>query len=527
MANQIRIKRRSSSGSAGAPSSLKNGELAFNEADYNLYYGYGDDGSGNATSIPAISFGTLAAGDLIDISKVAGVSTIDVDLSELVDMTAAVDRTADELVLLDNGTQRRKLTSEIGLSVFDTDLTLADFTDDITTAYDISASSVTGGAGLVLTGTGGTNSGTDTVNFKGANGVTVSQTDVNNITITGTTYTAGTNGGLALAGTAFSIDVSNLPDLTTAAATTDEIILDDAGTAKRKALGEITLGLFDDDITTTYDLAATSVTGGSRLDVTGTGADATTTSVSIIGGTNVTVTHDSATQMTISSTNTTYSAGALLDLNGTTFDVDLSELTDLTTAMAGTDEFVILDASVQKRKAANEIPINIFNTAVATSITDVGTLVDLDVSGDSTFGGDVTLPTGDVIITSGVLQGPSTFYIDPAPFDSPQANNSPAATGTVVIRGDLQVDGTTTTVNSTVVEITDKTFNIASDASGSEIIGAGIVIGNGASDKTMLIGGGGDFTFNDGIVAVGASFTADVDLNNNDLLNAVIDGGTF
>lgn len=52
----IKIKRRSSTGAAGAPSSLKSGELAFNEnvTDKKLYYGYGDDGSGNATSIISI-----------------------------------------------------------------------------------------------------------------------------------------------------------------------------------------------------------------------------------------------------------------------------------------------------------------------------------------------------------------------------------------------------------------------------------------------------------------------------------------
>ena len=54
MANQIRIKRRAATGAAGAPSSLKNAELAFNEADNVLYYGYGDDGNGNATSIIGI-----------------------------------------------------------------------------------------------------------------------------------------------------------------------------------------------------------------------------------------------------------------------------------------------------------------------------------------------------------------------------------------------------------------------------------------------------------------------------------------
>lgn len=53
----IKIKRRASSGAAGSPSSLKSGELAFNEnaSDKKLYYGYGDDGNGTATSVIAIA----------------------------------------------------------------------------------------------------------------------------------------------------------------------------------------------------------------------------------------------------------------------------------------------------------------------------------------------------------------------------------------------------------------------------------------------------------------------------------------
>jgi hypothetical protein len=58
MANTLRIKRRPSSGSAGAPSpasSLYNGELAFNENDNILYYAYGSGVGGVATSVPAIA----------------------------------------------------------------------------------------------------------------------------------------------------------------------------------------------------------------------------------------------------------------------------------------------------------------------------------------------------------------------------------------------------------------------------------------------------------------------------------------
>lgn len=54
MANTIRIKRRSSGG-AGAPSTLENAELAFNEVDDTLYYGEGTGGAGGtATTILAI-----------------------------------------------------------------------------------------------------------------------------------------------------------------------------------------------------------------------------------------------------------------------------------------------------------------------------------------------------------------------------------------------------------------------------------------------------------------------------------------
>ena len=53
MANTIRIKRRASGGATGAPSSLANAELAYNESDAGngiLYYGYGTGGVGGSAS---------------------------------------------------------------------------------------------------------------------------------------------------------------------------------------------------------------------------------------------------------------------------------------------------------------------------------------------------------------------------------------------------------------------------------------------------------------------------------------------
>jgi hypothetical protein len=73
MPNTIRIKRRASSGGAGAPSSLANAELAFNENSNILYYGTGTGGeSGSATSVIAIA----GSGAFVSITEVRAANTV-------------------------------------------------------------------------------------------------------------------------------------------------------------------------------------------------------------------------------------------------------------------------------------------------------------------------------------------------------------------------------------------------------------------------------------------------------------------
>lgn len=62
MANTIRIKRRAAGGGAGAPTSLANAELAFNEDTDILYYGKGTGGVGGTASqiIPIAGSGAFA-----------------------------------------------------------------------------------------------------------------------------------------------------------------------------------------------------------------------------------------------------------------------------------------------------------------------------------------------------------------------------------------------------------------------------------------------------------------------------------
>ena len=103
----------------------------------------------------------------------------------------------------------------------------------------------------------------------------------------------------------------------------------------------------------------------------------------------------------------------------------------------------------------------------ATSITSV-----------SFSDGTATLNAGALsgvtnLTMSGSLVGPNQFVIDPLAQGD--------ASGSVIIRGNLQVNGTTTTINSNQVDISDISLKLASNASGVNLNGAGIELGSDAS----------------------------------------------
>lgn len=55
MSDTLRIKRRLGGGAAGAPTTLATAELAYNENDSTLYYGFGDNGSHVANNVVPIA----------------------------------------------------------------------------------------------------------------------------------------------------------------------------------------------------------------------------------------------------------------------------------------------------------------------------------------------------------------------------------------------------------------------------------------------------------------------------------------
>ena len=96
----------------------------------------------------------------------------------------------------------------------------------------------------------------------------------------------------------------------------------------------------------------------------GNGTLTMTTSTGLDGGATFTANQsgNSAFAVTLDLTEITLSAG--LDSTATGLSLDLSEFTDMTAAMLTTDEFIVLDSGAERRKAAGEIGLSIFNNDV-------------------------------------------------------------------------------------------------------------------------------------------------------------------
>jgi len=135
--------------------------------------GTGMSGGGTSGTVTLTNAGVTSnvAGALIDVDSATGAVTIAVDLSELTDGTADVHSTQDELVYLDNGSQKRKQISEIKLSAFNNDSSwAADQTAaDMATLFAAYGSGVTFGDDVTIDGDLTVSGDTVTVNVANLN----------------------------------------------------------------------------------------------------------------------------------------------------------------------------------------------------------------------------------------------------------------------------------------------------------------------------------------------------------------------
>jgi hypothetical protein len=287
MANTLRIKRRLT-GSTGAPSTLKNAELAFNEADPGtgiLYYGKGSDVNTDATNIIAIggdgAFVSLTGNQTISGTKTVtgtlalGSATLTGNTTFSNNLTVSGDLTVNGTTTTINSTT---------LNIDDKNIVLGDVTSPTDTGAD--------GGGITLKGT------TDkTFNW-------VDATDA---------WTSSEHLGLA-AGKAYYINGNSVLSATTLGSGVTGSSLTSVGTIGTGTWQGTTVG-------TGYGgTGQTTYTDGQLL--IGNTATGGLSKATLTAGTGVTITNGNGS-ITINSTGTSYTAGDGLDLVGSEFSLDI------------------------------------------------------------------------------------------------------------------------------------------------------------------------------------------------------------
>lgn len=400
MANTLRIKRRASTGSAGAPSSLENAELAYNEADNILYYGKGTGGAGgSATSIESIAgpgaYATLSTNQTISGDKTF-TGTVDLSGATLSGNTTFSNNLTVTGDLTVNGTTTTVNSTTV--SVDDKNIELG------STASPSDASA--DGGGITLKGT------TDkTFNWVDATDSWTSSEDLDlsagkHFSIDGTTVLNASSLGTGITGSS----LTSLGTITTGTWSATDIAVAHGGTGASTAAGARTnLGL--GTLATLNSVGAAQITdnsvGAAELNVSGNGSNTQFLRSDGDGSFSWVVPTDTQPNnatITISA-GTGLSGGADFTTNQSSNEtislaLDFSELTDMTGDISGSTEFILQNGSVESRKAASEIKISNFNndagylTSVSTGNIVNGTIAEVDLNITNT-------PTAGAILTSG------------------------------------------------------------------------------------------------------------------------------
>ena len=219
---------------------------------------------------------------------------------------------------------------------------------------------------------------------------------------------------------------------------------------------------------------------------------------SILGGEGMDVTHSSTT-ITVAGEDATTSNKGVASFSSSDFSVSSGavSISDVTLATQTTGDFVGTitagEGIASTGATSGEDVDHTLSLKNASNLTD--TYVprwddgNTQLTNGSIFddgAGTITIKSSDSPETS-TIRANGDLILDPAPFDSPYTDSSPEAGGNVYVTGNLIVNGSTTTVNSNVVNVGDSIITLNSDEAGTPSQNGGIEIERGTSSNKTLI----------------------------------------
>ena len=167
--------------------------------------------------------------------------------------------------------------------------------------------------------------------------------------------------------------------------------------------------------------------------------------------------------------------------------LDLGNASDTTLARGGAGVVTIEGVNIVTTSSTDTLTNKTLTSpTLTTPVLGAASASSINVSGIVTATQFVTGVSGSAIgINTNTISGPATITIDPAGVGD--------NTGLVIIKGDLQIDGTTTTINSTTVTVDDKNIVLGSGAvNDAAADGSGITIESGNGNKTFQFEDTGD-----------------------------------
>ena len=557
----IRIKR---STGTSAPGSLKTAEIAYamgtgtqaNAGD-RLFFGKGDDGAGNATTVVVIGgeyftnmldhvAGTLTASSAIIVGADSKIDNLKVDNIDINGNTISSTDTNGNIVLSPNGSGTVDVATSKITNVVDPtsnqDAATKKYVDDQfaggSTIFTIAGDA--GSADPIL--------GQQTVTFSGDSDIltTISNNKVTfthrTSSVTPGTYGSQTNipvfrvnsnghidsaGTVAVATTLTTAAESgaggsvNLLTQTLTIAAGEGIDTSASGQTITISAEDATISnkgvasFADADFTVTSGavsiknvnlgtqttgnyIATIGVTSGTGISVSGSGSE---TAAVTIAGTDATTTDKGVASFATADFNVTSGAVELKDtvLKAITTDTGALTIASHGISILGGEGIDVTHASSAITIAGEDATTT--NKGIASFNTDNFTVSSGAVSSKNitigstaiTLGGTTTTLAGltqiDVdnirILDNTIASSTGVLYLDPNPIDSDG--------GDVIIRGNLTVNGVTTTVNSTTVSINDKNLVLADSAtSAGAADGAGLTINGPTTPATFTYNGSTD-----------------------------------